>query len=118
MSGPRALCDQRPSPLLRPLLAMDTALTVMVVFAVAALAAAGAAAFFTWSRRTGTFKGTPRVTHVTETRGMPPPPAAARPGRTVEEERVRRTVHEGRSPADAAFADSELDDYGSPPPPR
>ncbi|HUR62973.1 MAG TPA: hypothetical protein VM241_00675 [Candidatus Thermoplasmatota archaeon] len=94
---------------------MDTALTVMAVFAVVALAAAGAAAFYSWSRRNRTFeRPVRRAGAVVERPGEPVAPRAS--GRTVEEEHYSRTVQERGAPPRAYAGEGSLDDDARRPP--
>jgi hypothetical protein len=94
---------------------MDSALTVLVVVGIIALAAAGAAAFYSGWRRRQLLERHRRPAVVERVVDEPMRMRTGAPARrTVEEERVRRTVRE-RTPADAAFADSDLDDFGRPP---
>jgi hypothetical protein len=95
---------------------MDTALTVMAVFAVVALAAAGAAAFYSWSRRNRTFeRPVRRAGTVVERPGEPVGPRRAS-GRTVEEEHYSRTVQERGAPPRAYAGEGSLDDDARRPP--
>jgi hypothetical protein len=90
---------------------MDSAATLLAIFAVIALAAAGAAAVYTSSRRNRVFEPTRRVETVVEH----PPVEELRPvrpaaPRTVEEEHYSRTVEERGRPRDAPAAHGDLDD--------
>lgn len=106
MWGVRQGCALR-----RPSQGMDSAATLLAIFAVVALAAAGAAAVYTSSRRNRVFEPRRRVDTVVERPAEELRPVRSAAPRTVEEERYTRTVEErGSLPRDAPVARSDLDD--------
>ncbi|MFO1534152.1 MAG: hypothetical protein ABR586_00635 [Thermoplasmatota archaeon] len=89
---------------------MDSAATLLAIFAVIALAAAGAAAVYTSSRRNRVFEPTRRAETVVEHPAEELRPVRPAAPRTVEEEHYSRTVEERGRPRDAPVAHSDLDD--------